>query len=68
LSPWVILIVVDSTTQRDSVTYECYLLTADTHRVPIDNSTWVQLNMYFDGVTREIYVYTVKLTLTEEQN
>jgi hypothetical protein len=38
--------------------------------LPIDNSTWVQFNMSFggSGSGADIYIYTVKLTLSENQN
>jgi hypothetical protein len=57
-------------TSRTSTSYACYTLNASTPRVPIDNSSWVQFNMYFDdwGSAYDIYIYTVELTLTEQQN
>jgi hypothetical protein len=50
-------------TDRTSATHTCYTVTDSTPAV-IDNSTWVQFNVWSDGVG-DTYIYTVKLTLTE---
>jgi hypothetical protein len=57
-------------TTRNSTSYACYGLQASTPRVPIDSSTWIQFNMEFtgSGSGSDIYVYSVELTLTEQQN
>jgi hypothetical protein len=55
-------------TSHDSTTYTCYPVSASPPRQPLDNSTWVQLNMSFGGSGADIYIYTVKLTLSESQN
>jgi hypothetical protein len=55
---------------HSGMTDTCYPVSAPTPRKPIDNSTWVQFNMRFssNGSGSDIYIYTVKLTLTEQQN
>ncbi|MBN1139377.1 MAG: hypothetical protein JXM73_22560 [Anaerolineae bacterium] len=57
-------------TSHSSTTYTCYPVSASPPRLPIDNSTWVQFNMSFggSGSGADIYIYTVKLTLSENQN
>jgi hypothetical protein len=57
-------------TSHSSTTYACYPTSASPPRLPIDNSTWVQFNMSFggSGSGADIYIYTVKLTLSENQN
>lgn len=61
---------IEDTNNRDSTTYACYTANAATPRQAINNSTWMQFNMVFanSGSGWDIYVYTVKLTLTESQN
>ncbi|MFC2023495.1 hypothetical protein ACFLT5_02020 [Chloroflexota bacterium] len=54
-------------TNMSSDTLDCYASTADP-RLPVDNSTWVQFNVDFGDVGSELYIYTVKLTLTQEPN
>ena len=58
--------IIDQT-NRVSDTHDCYTLTADP-RVRINNSSWAQFNVRFSGVGSEIYIYTVKLTLTQESS
>lgn len=53
------------TTSRTNPSYECYSLSASTPYTPIDNSSWVQFNLTYGGSGSDIYIYTVKLTLTE---
>ncbi len=50
-----------------STTYDCYMLDAPTPLKPIDNSSWVQFNMHFNGqgTGSDIYIYTVKVTLSQ---
>ena len=57
-------------TSHSSTTYTCYPISASPPRQPIDNSTWVQFKMSFggSGSGADIYIYTVKLTLSENQN
>jgi hypothetical protein len=57
-------------TSHASTTYTCYPVSASPPRLPLDNSTWVQFNMSFggSGSGADIYIYTVKLTLSESQN
>ena len=57
-------------TSHSSTTYTCYPVSASPPRQPIDNSTWVQFNMSFagSGSGADIYIYTVKLTISENQN
>jgi len=50
-------------TDRTSSTYACYEV-LDATPVMIDNSTWVQFNIY-TSATGHTNIYTVKLTLTE---
>ncbi len=53
-------------TDRSSGTYLCETFIADTPRLPVDNSSWVQLNLRtLSGGPREVYIYTVEVTLTE---
>jgi hypothetical protein len=61
---------IEDTNKRSSTNYACYTANATTPRKAINNSTWVQFNMAFggNGSSWDIYIYTVKLTLTESQN
>jgi hypothetical protein len=61
---------LEDTAERSSTIYACYTANATTPRQPINNSTWAQFNMAFsgNGSPWEVSVYTVKLTLTEDQN
>jgi len=61
---------IEDTDKRSSTTYACYTANATAPRQAINNSTWVQFNVAFgnNGSPWDIYVYTVKLTLTENQN
>lgn len=54
-------------TIRSSRTRECYTVAAPTPHVPVDNSSWVQFNIYFanQGAGWYLDIYTVRLTLTE---
>ena len=54
-------------TNCTSSTHTCYTTNAGGTRVVIDNSTWVQFNISTSG-TGHTYIYTVKLTLSEQQN
>ena len=58
---------ITSGTDRTSSTHTCYTISVGGTRVVIDNSTWVQFNIHTTG-TGHTYIYTVKLTLTEQQN
>lgn len=51
---------------RSSDTHDCYEIIADTPRKAVDNSTWVQFNVRFADAWSELYIYTVKLTLTQD--
>jgi hypothetical protein len=57
-------------TSHSSTTYTCYPVSASPPRQPIDNSTWIQFNMSFGGSGSgwDIYIYTVKLTLSESES
>jgi hypothetical protein len=61
---------LENATPQSSTTYTCYPVTAATPRKAVDNSTWVQFNISFNGTGAgwEVFIYTVKLTLTELQN
>jgi hypothetical protein len=61
---------IQDTTPLSSTVYACHQAIATTPRQAIDNSTWVQFNMSFggSGSGADIYIYTVKLTLSESQN
>jgi hypothetical protein len=59
---------IQDTTPLSSTLYACHQASATTPRQAINNSTWVQFNMVFASSGSDIYVYTVKLTLTESQN
>ena len=52
-------------TERLSNTYECYTVTSATPRCPLDNSSWVQLNLSYSCTDCDIYLYAVNLTLSE---
>ncbi len=54
--------ILDST-NRTSSTWKCYTIVDSTPSV-IDNSTWVQFNIWSNG-TGHTYIYTVELALTE---
>jgi len=56
-----------SGTNLTSSTHACYAFSIGGTRVVIDNSTWVQFNIHTSG-TGHTYIYTVELTLTEQQN
>lgn len=62
---------LSSTTDYSSTTRECYTITASTPRKAIDNSSFVQIHLNADGpisATDGFTIYSVKLTLTENQN
>jgi hypothetical protein len=52
------------TTHRGNTTRSCYHLSASTPLKPIDESTWVQFNILCH-YSEPMYIYTVKLTLSE---
>jgi hypothetical protein len=63
------LTFLEDSVHRSSKTRTCYTLNATTPRKAIDNSTWVQLNIDSDGHEDwYIYIYTVKLTLSESSS
>jgi len=54
-------------TERTSTSHECYTLTVLTPRLVVDNSSWVYID--FDlSPAGYVEIYTLKLTLTEQQN
>jgi hypothetical protein len=54
-------------TERASTSHECYTLTMPTPRLVVDNSSWVYID--FDlSPAGYVEIYTLKLTLTEQQN
>jgi hypothetical protein len=55
-------------TERTSSTHDCYTVVASMPRVVIDNSTWVQFNISVSSFPEYTHIYTVKLTLTEQQD
>lgn len=63
------VILLDDNTNHTSDTYSCYTENASTPRVAIDNTTWVQFDVKnTTSMISSIYISTVKLILTEEQN
>lgn len=54
---------INDGTDRKSETHDCYTITDGSPDV-IDNSTWVQFNVWADNIGHT-KIYTVKLTLTE---
>ncbi len=58
---------IRSLDNKASTTHDCYTLDAATPLKPIDNSSWVQFNMHFngEGSGADIYIYTVKVTLSQ---
>ncbi len=59
---------IQDTTALSSTVYACHQASATIPRQAINNSTWVQFNMVFASSGVDVYVYTVKLTLTENEN
>ncbi|GEM_PF-2448344 len=55
-------------TDRLSNTYECYTVNSTTPRTPLDNSSWMQFNLSYSCTDCDIYLYTVKLTLSENDH
>lgn len=57
-------------TDRTSGTYACYTVSATTPRTVIDNTSWVQFNLQnpSSAALSVMEIYTIKVTLTEEQN
>jgi len=56
---------ISDLTLRNSTSITCYYASASSNKI-IDDSTWVQFNLYFPGgAGNTVYIYTVKLTLVE---
>ncbi len=60
---------VGSTDDQTATAFTCYTMTAATPRVAFDDSSWVHFTFDNDNAaTANLYIYTIKLILTEVQN
>jgi hypothetical protein len=60
---------LEESVTHDSTGYDCYTVAPPSSLVALDDSSWVQFNINFNAVPPAwVDIYTVKLTLSQQQD